>query len=563
MGKVLSIAHNTFLQTIRQPIFIVLVLVTAALLVLSLPMAGWTMGESGGDYHETDQKMLVNLGLSTLLMLSLLVSAFSASGALAREIEDRTALTVISKPVSRALFVLGKFLGVAAAVSVWYYICTLVLLMTVRHQVMPSASDPYDWPVIVLGCSAVAVGLVMALGGNFFFGLPFTSAGVWSLLVCLSVGMGLITFVGKDWKVVPPGYDVPPQPQANVVKVELERGYSDESFKKRLTEVGCTIEKTQGRINHVSFSGAPLASMAAEAGVAYDRDDRLTTAIRIFRSYKGVRTASTVVDPPVIGSDLLAAVTLIFMGVMVLVAMAIVASTRLGQAMTLLVCFGAFMVGSVHPFLGNFSQYVAVRLLGWAAPNLTYFYSMDALSRPIATTIPFSFVALAGAYCGLYLAGLLAVGIALFQRRQMDATAASSTMPGAVNLLAGLGRAAALVIGFAGLVVLSVRQFHTPVGLLIAAGLLAAAVAKWLLWGCFGRGVRWSYWVVGAAAAAGLLRAAIGLALPDVWRWGLRGTNPVLVVIQGLGALFVLAVLLLPKTRRHFRSRGLGQALGA
>ena len=62
------------------------------------------------------------------------------------------------------------------------------------------------------------------------------------------------------------------------------------------------------------------------------------------------------------------------------------------------------------------------------------------------------------------------------------------------------------------------------------------------------------------AAVLGILRVAIGMALPDLWPGRLRGANPVLVVIQGLVAVFVLAVLLLPRTRRHFRSSGFGQA---
>ncbi|NLW85431.1 MAG: ABC transporter permease subunit, partial [Planctomycetes bacterium] len=161
--KTLAIARNTFLQTIRQPIYGILILVTFTILVLAVPLAGWTMGESGGDYHDTDQKMLENLGLSTLLVGGLFIAAFSASSVLAREIEDHTALTVISKPISRPVFVLGKFSGVAAAVALAYYLCSLVFLMTIRHRVMPAASDPYDIPVIVLGVSAFVLAIVVAL----------------------------------------------------------------------------------------------------------------------------------------------------------------------------------------------------------------------------------------------------------------------------------------------------------------------------------------------------------------------------------------------------------------
>src|SRR5512144_2346005 len=108
MTRFWSICRNTFVQTIRQPIFTVLFFATVFILVLELALAGWTMGEGPAEYNETDQIMLYLTGISTLLTSGLLLAAFSASAALSREIEDRTALTVISKPVSRPVFILGK-----------------------------------------------------------------------------------------------------------------------------------------------------------------------------------------------------------------------------------------------------------------------------------------------------------------------------------------------------------------------------------------------------------------------------------------------------------------------
>src|ERR1035437_2196500 len=145
MGKFLSISQNTFVQTIRQPIFGILILVTFAILALELCQAGWTMTS---DYVLANQKLLQDLGLSTLLMFSgVLLAAFGASSVLPREIDDRTALTVVSKPVSRGMFVLGKFAGVSAAVTAGFYLCSIVFLMTVRHRVPSTAASPIDWPV--------------------------------------------------------------------------------------------------------------------------------------------------------------------------------------------------------------------------------------------------------------------------------------------------------------------------------------------------------------------------------------------------------------------------------
>jgi len=76
-----------------------------------------------------DNKLLREIGLSTLFLTSLFIAIFSASGAVAKEMETKTIMTVLSKPVQRPIFIIAKFLGVAAAVILAHYICTIGLLM--------------------------------------------------------------------------------------------------------------------------------------------------------------------------------------------------------------------------------------------------------------------------------------------------------------------------------------------------------------------------------------------------------------------------------------------------
>ena len=111
--RFLALANNTFVETVRQPIYAVLLLATAAMLVLNVSLAGFTL--------EDDDKLLLDLGLSTLMLSGLFLSAFSATGVLTREIENKTVLTVISKPVGRPLFILGKFAGLLAALLLAFY----------------------------------------------------------------------------------------------------------------------------------------------------------------------------------------------------------------------------------------------------------------------------------------------------------------------------------------------------------------------------------------------------------------------------------------------------------
>src|SRR5690606_13376871 len=118
LRQLLNIARNTAVESIRQPIFVVLVLLGGVMMALNVPLSANTM-EVGG---LGDNKMLYDMGMSTIAIVGVLLAAFTATGVLSREIENKTVLTVVSKPVSRPVFVLGKFLGVAAAIMLSCYI---------------------------------------------------------------------------------------------------------------------------------------------------------------------------------------------------------------------------------------------------------------------------------------------------------------------------------------------------------------------------------------------------------------------------------------------------------
>ncbi|NQW49042.1 MAG: ABC transporter permease, partial [Planctomycetes bacterium] len=86
-----TIARNAFLESIRQPVQAVLICAALLALVLNLNVAGYTL--------EDDNKLLIDLGLSTLFLSGILMAAFTATSVLSREIENKTLLTVVSKPV--------------------------------------------------------------------------------------------------------------------------------------------------------------------------------------------------------------------------------------------------------------------------------------------------------------------------------------------------------------------------------------------------------------------------------------------------------------------------------
>ena len=63
------------------------------------------------------------------------LAAFVATNVLTREIDNRTVLTVVSKPVSRPIFVLGKFLGVAGAQTIVMVFLAVLFMLVEIHGV--------------------------------------------------------------------------------------------------------------------------------------------------------------------------------------------------------------------------------------------------------------------------------------------------------------------------------------------------------------------------------------------------------------------------------------------
>ena len=71
LTQILTIARNTFFESIRQPIVLVLILAATLLLLLASPLSAFTM--------ENDQRMLIDIGLATVFMIGMLLSIFVAS----------------------------------------------------------------------------------------------------------------------------------------------------------------------------------------------------------------------------------------------------------------------------------------------------------------------------------------------------------------------------------------------------------------------------------------------------------------------------------------------------
>jgi ABC-type transport system involved in multi-copper enzyme maturation permease subunit len=193
--RIFSIARNTFTESIRQPIYLVVLGLTIFLLVLELFWSAYTFDE--------DDKILIEFCLSTVLAGGVVMASLISSGVLAREIENKTALTVISKPIGRPAFIFGKYLGVIAAVAMAFWVWSLISLMLIRHSVMSTASDKVDMPVFLFGFGALAIAIAAATWGNYFYNWVWTSKMVGIFTVALTIGYVLVLVISPKWQFQP------------------------------------------------------------------------------------------------------------------------------------------------------------------------------------------------------------------------------------------------------------------------------------------------------------------------------------------------------------------------
>ncbi|MFW5858260.1 MAG: hypothetical protein ACOCX4_10300 [Planctomycetota bacterium] len=192
MRAMLAIARNTLYETMRQSVYGLILAAAAFLIALSTQIAMFTFMSS--------TKLVQDMGLATILLSGLFLGVLAASTVVHREIEGRTALTVLSKPVRREAFLLGKYLGIAAAVTVATYILTILLMLAVRFGVKDTASTKLDWGVAAGVGVCILVALLVGFLHNYFFGRPFMTAAVWSLAAALTLAVLVFSFVDKEGK---------------------------------------------------------------------------------------------------------------------------------------------------------------------------------------------------------------------------------------------------------------------------------------------------------------------------------------------------------------------------
>jgi ABC-type transport system involved in multi-copper enzyme maturation permease subunit len=162
MKKLISIAYYTFVENIRNKIFYTIVLFGVIVVGASFLLAAL-----GG---EQQKRILLDLGLGAIEFFALVTVIFASVNLILEELQSKTIYLILTRPVSRLAYLLGRYSGLLAAV-----LCGM-LLMALIHLAILFVShwsfSPRYVLAIVLSFEKIAVIGSMAL----FFSLFSTSA---------------------------------------------------------------------------------------------------------------------------------------------------------------------------------------------------------------------------------------------------------------------------------------------------------------------------------------------------------------------------------------------------
>lgn len=191
LPQILALARSTFSEVSRQPLHGLIVLVTLFAFALSPSLAMFTLSD--------DLKLLKDFGVSTLFISGLFLAVSGVTGVVGRELESGTAQTLLSKPVGRGVFLMGKLFGVLAAVLASVYVFLLALLFAARIGPPGSAHDPVDWPAITAALAAFVLALLAGAWRSLRFGKPFGVAALQAACLTFSGGFLTAELFDRSW----------------------------------------------------------------------------------------------------------------------------------------------------------------------------------------------------------------------------------------------------------------------------------------------------------------------------------------------------------------------------
>jgi ABC-type transport system involved in multi-copper enzyme maturation permease subunit len=172
IARIFTIAWNTGREAIRSKLLYTLLFFALVLIFASLILANIS-------YVERD-RILQDIGFASIRLFAVAIAIFVGIGLIHREVERRTVYTILSKPLSRGEFLLGKYFGLVA--TLWLQMAIMVAAFAATSLVRGAPLG--SGHAAAFGLLAVELAVVVAIATLFSaFTTPmlasFFAGGFW------------------------------------------------------------------------------------------------------------------------------------------------------------------------------------------------------------------------------------------------------------------------------------------------------------------------------------------------------------------------------------------------
>ncbi len=190
MSRVLTIARHNFRESVRERVLYNLIVFALLLIGAALLLGGISVG--------VEQIILVNLGLTSISVFGLFMAIFIGIGLVSKEIERRTVYSILSKPVRRPEFIIGKYLGLVMTLVINTAIMTAGFYLALYYEKRSLAwSDLLSLEAVYL----ILLQLALVVGLALFFSCistPILSAAFTFCLYVIGNFLSDIRWFGQE-----------------------------------------------------------------------------------------------------------------------------------------------------------------------------------------------------------------------------------------------------------------------------------------------------------------------------------------------------------------------------
>jgi len=153
--KIIPIALNTFRESARDRVLYNTVLFVILLIIASVVMGRIAVGQ--------EVKIIIDLGLSAMTIFGALIAIFLGIGLVSKEIENGAIANILSKPVRRSEFILGKYFGLCLTLLVNSAVMAAAITLALFYARGGAAQMLNIWPSVWLIFLELAIITAVAL----------------------------------------------------------------------------------------------------------------------------------------------------------------------------------------------------------------------------------------------------------------------------------------------------------------------------------------------------------------------------------------------------------------